>query len=259
MRGVFTDIDDTITSEGRLPASAYAALEQLSDAGLVVVPITGRPAGWCDMVARFWPVDGVVGENGAFYFRYDRQAKRMQRRFFQSETERAEGRNRLRRVERRVLTEIPGAAVASDQGYRESDLAIDFAEDVPLLPPDEVAHIVQIYAEEGATAKVSSIHVNGWFGTYDKLTMTRLFASEVLGIDLDEHKAEFAYCGDSPNDAPMFAYFPNACGVANVEDFAGRMDALPAYVSAARGAEGFVEIATAILAARQQHLSKDQE
>lgn len=258
IRGVFTDIDDTITTEGRLPAAAYAALEQLSDAGLTVVPITGRPAGWCDMVARFWPVAGVVGENGAFYFRYDREAKRMQRRFFQSEAERAEGRKRLKRIEQRVLAEIPGAAVASDQGYRESDLAIDFCEDVPALPPSEVARIAQVYADEGATAKVSSIHVNGWFGTYDKLTMTRLFASEVLGLNLDEHKSEFAYCGDSPNDAPMFGYFPNACGVANVEDFVGRMEALPAYIASSRGADGFIEIATALLTARKQNISEDE-
>ena len=258
VRGVFTDIDDTITTEGRLPAAAYAALEQLNDAGLTVVPITGRPAGWCDMVARFWPVAGVVGENGAFYFRYDAHEKRMHRRFFQNEAERADGRKRLKRIEERVLAEIPGAAVASDQGYRESDLAIDFAEDVPLLSPTEVSRIVQIYVDEGATAKVSSIHVNGWFGDYDKLTMTRLFADEVLGMNLDKHKQDFVYCGDSPNDAPMFAYFPNACGVANVRDFEGRIETLPAYVSPSRGAQGFVEIATAILTARKPVSIKDQ-
>ena len=126
IRCVFTDIDDTITTEGRLPAAAYAALERLSDAGLVVVPITGRPAGWCDMVARFWPVAGVVGENGAFYFSYDHAKRRMIRRFMLDATQRAEGRKRLERVAQQVLADVPGAAVASDQLYRESDLAIDF-------------------------------------------------------------------------------------------------------------------------------------
>jgi hydroxymethylpyrimidine pyrophosphatase-like HAD family hydrolase len=93
--GLFTDIDDTITTEGRLPAAAYGALERLHEAGLKVVPITGRPAGWCDMVARFWPVDGVVGENGAFYFRYDHTARRMIRHFAASPAERAGNRRRL--------------------------------------------------------------------------------------------------------------------------------------------------------------------
>lgn len=249
IRGVFTDIDDTLTSEGRLEADAYAALERLKQAGLAVVPITGRPAGWCDMVARFWPVDGVVGENGAFYFAYDHKARRMRRRFAQDDAMRAEGRANLQKVADRVLAEVPGAAVASDQLYRESDLAIDFCEDVAPLDEKAVSRIVSIFHEAGAVAKVSSIHVNGWFGDYDKLTMSKCFASEVLGSDLEAGKANYVYCGDSPNDAPMFGFFPNACGVANVKDFIGRMEALPAYISNGRGGAGFVEIADAILAA----------
>lgn len=255
IRCVFTDIDDTITTEGRLPAAAYAALERLSDAGLVVVPITGRPAGWCDMVARFWPVAGVVGENGAFYFSYDHAKRRMIRRFMLDATERAEGRKRLERVAQQVLADVPGAAVASDQLYRESDLAIDFCEDVPALPQDAVDRIVSVFHEAGAIAKVSSIHVNGWFGLYDKLSMTRLFAEEILGLELERNKDRFVYCGDSPNDAPMFRFFPNACGVANVQDFVGRIDALPAYISDSRGGAGFVEIANMILDARSADLS----
>lgn len=250
IRGVFTDIDDTITTDGMLPAASYAALEKLHQAGITVVAITGRPAGWCDMIARFWPVSGVVGENGAFYFRYDREAKKMHRRFFQSEVEREQGRQRLKTIEHRVLKEVAGSAIASDQRYRESDLAIDFCEDVPPLSAAQVTRIAAIYGEEGATAKISSIHVNGWFGNYDKLTMTKFFVKDVLSLVLDQHKAEFVYCGDSPNDAPMFGYFPNACGVANVQDFIGRIEALPAYISPSRGAEGFVEIANAILTAR---------
>ncbi len=253
LRGVFTDIDDTITTDGALPSSSYVAIERLSQAGLTVVAITGRPAGWCDMIARFWPVAGVVGENGAFYFRYDHSAKRMERRFFHNEDQRLAGRQKLQKIARRVLAEIPGAAIASDQGYRESDLAIDFAEDVPALSADTIDRIVAVYREEGATAKVSSIHVNGWFGSYDKLTMTRLFVSEVLGLDLDAHQMEFIYCGDSPNDAPMFNYFPNSCGVANVADFEGRIEALPSYIAPSRGAAGFAEISQAILSTRNTH------
>jgi len=253
--GVFTDIDDTITTEGRLPAVAYTAIERLALSGIQVVPITGRPAGWCDMVARFWPVAGVVGENGAFYFHYDHSAKRMVRRFMQSEAERASGREKLAKVRQRVLDEVHGSAVASDQSYRESDLAIDFCEDVAPLSREAIDRIVAIFTEEGAIAKVSSIHVNGWFGAYDKLTMTRLFASEILNIDLAAEKNSYVYCGDSPNDAPMFGFFPNACGVANVVDFVGRIDALPAYVAPSRGGAGFVEIADALLSVRQGRAS----
>lgn len=245
--GLFTDIDDTITTDGILPASSYEALERLKHAGLVTVAITGRPAGWCDMIARFWPVSGVIGENGAFYFRYDHDSRRMIRRFFQTDEERRVGRERLKNIEVRILSEVRGAALASDQGYRESDLAIDFAEDVPKLSREGIEQIVNIFVEEGATAKVSSIHVNGWYGTYDKLTMTKIFANEYLNISLDINKSKYIYCGDSPNDAPMFEYFPNSCGVANVMEFSDQIKVLPRYIATYRGGAGFVEIVDTIL------------
>ena len=247
---VFADIDDTLTTKGRLPAAAYAALERLQAAGLAVVPVTGRPAGWCDLIARLWPVDGVVGENGAFYFAYDDAGRRMRRRFVASEEERRANRARLDGLSERILASVPGSAVASDQLYREADLAIDFCEDVPPLGEAEVARIVGLFVDEGAVAKVSSIHVNGWFGAYDKLGMARAFAADVLDIDMDAERERIVFVGDSPNDAPLFGYFPNACGVANVRRFAGRMDASPAYVAASEGGEGFVEVAERLLRAR---------
>ncbi len=247
---VLTDIDDTLTSDGRLPAQAYAALERLHEAGLAVAPVTGRPAGWCDMVARFWPVDGVVGENGALYFAYDREARKLRRVFAAPEAERVSNRRRLKAVLDQVLSAIPGAAVAADQPYREADLAIDWCEDVPRLSAEAVIRIQKIFEENGATSKVSSIHVNGWFGDHDKLSMTRRFGAEVLDVDIDIERERITFCGDSPNDAPMFRHFPNACGVANVRDFAGSIEAEPAFIAPSRGAAGFVEIADAILRAR---------
>jgi HAD superfamily hydrolase (TIGR01484 family) len=250
--GVLTDIDDTITTDGRLPAAAYEALERLHESGLAVVPITGRPAGWCDMVARFWPVSGVVGENGAFYFRYDHKARRMIRHFAAEPAERAENRRKLEQLAVRILKEVPGAAIAADQLYREADLAIDFREDVAPLPPEAIDRIVALFREAGAVAKVSSIHVNGWFGQYDKLSMTRVFVRDALGLELDPAKSRFVFCGDSPNDEPMFAFFPFSCGVANVRDFALRLRTLPTFVADERGGAGFVEIANGILSARQR-------
>jgi hydroxymethylpyrimidine pyrophosphatase-like HAD family hydrolase len=249
---LFCDIDDTLTNEGRLPAEAYAALERLSAAGIAVAPITGRPAGWCDMIARMWPVAGVVGENGAFYFAYDRHARRMRRVFAIAESQRAADRKRLQTVRDRVLAEVPGAAISADQLYRVADLAVDFCEDVPALPNAAIDRIKAIFEEEGAVAKVSSIHVNGWYGAYDKLTMSRRFAAEVLSFDIDAGRDQVVFVGDSPNDAPMFGFFPNACGVANVLQFRGRMDAEPAFVATSEGGHGFVEVADRLLYARKQ-------
>lgn len=247
---VFADIDDTLTNEGRLRACAYDALERLSDAGIAVAPITGRPAGWCDMIARMWPVAGVVGENGAFYFSYDAEARRMRRVFAIDAQQRQADRRKLDKVRAQVLAEVAGAAVSADQAYREADLAIDFCEDVPALPAADVDRIKATFEAEGAVAKISSIHVNGWYGVYDKLSMTRRFAAEVLGVDIDRQRGEIVFVGDSPNDAPMFGFFPNACGVANVLKFRDRIDAEPAYVASREGGYGFVEVADRILEAR---------
>jgi HAD superfamily hydrolase (TIGR01484 family) len=247
---VFTDIDDTLTLHGRLPAVAYAALERLTEAGVRVIPVTGRPAGWCDQIARLWPVAGVIGENGALAFRYDTGARKLVRRFLLDEATRRADRERLDRLRERILADVPGTALASDQPYREADLAIDFCEDVPPLPETQVRRIVALFEAAGATAKVSSIHVNGWFGQYDKLTMTRLFVREALGLDLDAALDRCAFVGDSPNDAPMFGFFPHSIGVANVAAFLGRIATPPRYVTQAEGGHGFADAAAMILRAR---------
>ncbi len=247
VRYVLTDIDDTLTLDGRLPAAALAAMERLEAAGKHVIPITGRPAGWCDHIARMWPVEAVVGENGAFYYRYDRALRKMQRSYFKSAHARAADRRQLEDLKVKILSEVPGSAVSADQAYREADLAIDFCEDVQRLSPPAVDRIVQLFEAAGAQAKVSSIHVNGWFGAYDKLTMTRRLFREVFKEDLEAVKAQVVFAGDSPNDQPMFAFFPNAVGVANVRQFAGRMNALPAWVTNQTGGLGFAEMVEVLL------------
>src|SRR3979490_2820427 len=102
IEGVLTDLDETVSSHGRLSAEAYGALEALKKAGLRVIPVTGRPAGWCDHIARFWPVDAVVGENGAFWMWLDHKVGKLSTRFVQSDAERAEGRRRLEAVRAQV-------------------------------------------------------------------------------------------------------------------------------------------------------------
>ena len=250
IRFVLVDIDDTLTLDGRLPAVSLAAMERLQAAGLHVVPITGRPAGWCDHIARMWPVDALVGENGAFYFRYDRRHRRMLRRYWKPAEERRADRERLDRLARQIPAAVPGCRVAADQAYREADLAIDFCEDVPPLPMDRVEEIVRLFEAAGAQAKVSSIHVNGWFGDYDKLSMTRILFQEVFEAPLEAVRERSVFVGDSPNDEPMFAFFPYAAGVRNVLSFVDAMTHRPAFLAARCGGAGFAEIVDHLLAAR---------
>lgn len=249
-RAVLTDIDDTLTDNGRLPAAAYLALESLHEAGLIVVPVTGRPAGWCDLIARQWPVDGVVGENGALWFRYDHDARVMQRVYRRTAPERESDRARLQTVAAEALAAVPGTAIAADQLFRLTDLAIDFREDVPPLSLEAAERVAEVFERHQATAKISSIHVNGWFGTHDKLTTSLSMLREVFGLDGESEVDRVIFVGDSPNDTPMFEHFPNTVGVANIQSFAPSMTGLPRFVTPSRGASGFAEFASHLLALR---------
>lgn len=244
---VLTDIDDTLTNNGRLPAAVFTAMENLKKAGIKIVPITGRPAGWCDHIARMWPIDGLVGENGAFYFCYDVALRKMLRRYWKPEEDRKGDRKKLDKIKSEILKTIPGCAVAADQEYREADLAIDYCEDVPPLPMQAVEEIVKCFRKSGAQAKISSIHVNGWFGDYDKLAMTRLLFEEVFNENLDSVRDRVIFTGDSPNDAPLFGYFPHSVGVANVTRFQGKMPHEPVWVTEREGGYGFAEMAETLL------------
>jgi len=241
---LFTDIDGTLTTDGRIGPQAYSALWKLYKAGIAVVPVTGRPAGWCEMIARTWPVHGVIGENGAFYFRYHNH--QMKRHFFIDEKTRTENQKKLKLIELEILKEVPGSAIASDQFSRLFDLAIDFSEDVPALPETAIDKIVSIFKKHGATAKVSNIHVNGWFGHYDKLTACKEYCQSEFQTPFEDNSSKFAFVGDSPNDEPMFAAFEYSFAVANIKTFENRLKHLPAFVSNLSEGEGFAEIISAI-------------
>jgi len=253
LRLFFTDIDDTITTGGLLPAESYAAVWRLHESGIAVVPVTGRPAGWCDHIARMWPVAAVIGENGAFYYSYDRNSRRMSRVPLIGERERREGREKLERVRDRVLKEVPAARVAADQLFRITDLAIDFCEDVdPPLSGAQIDRICSIIDEEGATYKISSIHINCWYGSFDKVSGVVRFLAD-RGRDLKEEAIQDSvlFSGDSPNDEPMFAALRHSVAVANIRRFLPRLSHLPAYLTERESAAGFGEAVQTILDKRE--------
>jgi HAD superfamily hydrolase (TIGR01484 family) len=240
---VLCDLDDTLTLNGRLPAASYAGLEQLAQAGKKVIVVTGRPAGWCDMIARFWPVEGVVGENGAFYFRYVRSENRMIRKFLVSEKKREQDRATLAVLFAELRKTYPRLKLASDQAFRVSDIAIDICEDVAALPKEIVRDIVTKLEKRGANVKVSSIHINAWIGRFDKLSMLNVLLQNEFKLSPAKAKKCALYVGDSPNDEPMFAFFTHTVGVRNIENFVSEMRALPKYVTRAEGGLGFLELA----------------
>lgn len=239
IRGICLDIDETLSTRGKLTGGAYEALWRLRAAGYAIVPITGRPAGWCDLIARFWPVDAVVGENGAFSF-FMREGRRER---LNAATAPEDPRARIQQLGEAILREFPEARWASDQPYREYDLAIDFCEDVPEWPRSAVDRLVALCEAQGAHAKVSSIHVNAWFGDYDKFSgFTHLLESVGESLRLPSLE-DWLFIGDSPNDEPLFARFDHSVGVANLRQFADRLQHPPRYLTEGESGFGFEEMA----------------
>jgi HAD superfamily hydrolase (TIGR01484 family) len=253
IRGVCLDIDDTLSTRGKLTDSAYAALWDLKRAGFVIVPITGRPAGWCDHFARFWPVDAIVGENGAFtFFMKDGVRRRIDTPAGLSYQE---SRAKLKALGEAILNRFPHAKWASDQLYREYDLAIDICEDVSSWPNEDVDTLLKLCRDAGAHAKLSSIHVNTWYGEYDKKSGFRHWIAQgAPGLDAETttipSESEWLFIGDSPNDEPMFESFSFSVGVANLSRYVDRLQNPPRWITSQESGAGFAEMARRLIEAK---------
>ncbi len=247
MVGVLTDIDDTLTTEGRITDDALAALGALRDAKLPVIAITGRPMGWSEPFARTWPIDAIVAENGAVAL--FREGDSLRTEYAQDATTREHNAQRLRAVAQRVLREVPGATLARDSPGRVTDIAVDHNEFVHLAEA-QIEQVVQVMRSEGMSATVSSIHINGWFGEHTKLSGARWIVQRQLGRTLDDETKRWVYVGDSTNDQLMFAHFPLSVGVANLMHFAPQLHTWPTYITPSERGAGFAEVARALLSAR---------
>jgi len=253
--GVFTDIDDTLTTDGAITPDALQALADLKAAGLHVIPITGRPVGWSEPFALAWPVDAIVAENGAVALHVEHRNglkplsskhSTLSKLYQQDAATRATNFARMQQVAQRVLREIPGATLAQDSADRETDIAIDHSE-FAQLPPERIAQVVALMQREGMTATVSSIHINGWFGEHNKLAGARWIVRELFHRDLDAEIERWVYVGDSTNDQIMFEHFPHSVGVANIRRFEAELKHPPRYVTQGERGAGFAELARAIL------------
>jgi HAD superfamily hydrolase (TIGR01484 family) len=246
IRYILTDVDDTLTYEGGLPAETFQALHRLDAAGYVVVPVTGGCAGWCDQMARIWPVKAVIGENGAFYIRKDEQG-RLQYNHWESADRQKELQDRLLELAAEALKIVPGARMAKDQAFRLADAAVDYNQDVDTVSPEDVQKIVDVFETAGANARPSSIHVNAWFGNYNKKQMALRFLSECYDLTPEQAKEQVLYVGDAPNDEPMFEYFPNSVGVANIRKVWDVLTHHPKWITPSEGGYGFAELADGLL------------
>lgn len=248
IRGVLTDIDDTLTADGALAPEARAALSRLRAAGIPVFAVTGRPAGWSEPFALDWPLEAIVAENGAVAL-WRQPDGRLGKDWLQDAASRHVHARRLQAVAQEVLARVPGACLADDSPGRETDIAIDHSE-FHRLDATQIEAVVRVMREGGLRATVSSIHINGWIGEHDKLAGARWILRRQRGIDLDAELDHWVYVGDSTNDAVMFAHCPHSVGVANIARFADALSHAPRYVTPSERGAGFAELADALLAAR---------
>ncbi|GMU59730.1 MAG: hypothetical protein AMXMBFR34_14930 [Myxococcaceae bacterium] len=249
VRAVFTDVDGTVTTGGRLLATTLRAIEWLKAHGVKVVLVSGRPAGWGEAWARQWPVEGVIVENGGLYFAW--RGKRLHKVYAQGAAQRREDRKRLVAHVEAAMAAVPGARLSMDSQATEVDMAIDYAEDVK-LGPSAADRLERFLRARGVTAVRSSVHVNCWLGRFDKATAVAQYLKTEWRTRLKGADRRFVYVGDSFNDQPLFQAFPLSVGVANVEDVLDRLDQLPAFVTRSREGKGFGEVADAIVRSRKR-------
>jgi HAD superfamily hydrolase (TIGR01484 family) len=261
--GVFTDIDDTLTTAGAISDDAMQALHALKAAGLFVIAITGRPVGWCAALAATWPVDAIVAENGAVALvprpsNHDKTPPpagvapmRLTKLYQQDTATRSANRRAMQVVAEQVLREVPGVQLTRDNGGRETDLAFDCAE-YAQLSPSAIQAVLAVLHRAGMHTTVSSIHIHGCFGDFNKWQGACWIARELLGRDLTQELPRWVFVGDSGNDQAMFQHFRHSVGVANIQHCAATLTYLPRYITPSVRGAGFAQVATAIIAAHQQ-------
>ncbi len=234
VKALLFDLDGTFVSRNIIESKAYRYLAQLHDSGIKTIAVTGRPAGWCDLMARWWPINAVVGENGAFF--YSKISGKVVRQTFHDIDLLPDYQKNLQSLFEKLLEKYPYLKLASDQSFRHWDIAVDIAEEAN-VSREVAVDIVRICEAEGAKAAISNIHVNIWFGDYNKENMS---INVLKSYGLTEKDG--VYIGDSPNDSPMFGCFPLSVGVSSVLDYKDIMENLPTYITESDGSDGFIEL-----------------
>ena len=262
--GVLTDIDDTLSTEGEVPAQVVQVLAALRAAGLHVIPVTGRPVGWSVPFAQAWPVDAIVAENGAVALLPAEENKgqigseplpskrgQLSKIYQQGAAVRSANFVRMQQVLAQIEAVVPGARRATDSAGRETDIAIDHSE-FTQLPQAQMDQCVQLMRAAGMSATVSSIHINGWFGAHNKWEGARWIVRTLFGRVLEDETDRWVYVGDSTNDQVMFQHLPHSVGVANIARFVPQLQYLPRYVTEGERGAGFAELVHHLLAARKR-------
>ncbi len=251
VRAVFTDMDGTLTTGGKLLPSTYDAIAALDAAGIPVIVVTGRPSSWGEAIARLWPVRAVITENGGVT--YLPSARGLKKQYAVPPKTLPAVRRRMHAAARAVMKKFRGARLSVDAFGTEVDLAIDWNEEARLSLVT-AKRIEEHLRERGWNAVRSSVHINFWPRGFDKLTACKKVIRSLFGAGGTTDLAAYLYVGDALNDEPMFQGFPRSVGVANVRDVWDELAHRPAHVTAAPYGHGFEELVRQILTARESPL-----
>lgn len=241
---VLTDVDDTLTWQGKLPPETLIALQSLQQKGIKVVAVTGACAGWCDHIAQLWPVDAVLGENGAFTLAKGRKGVSLSSSV-------PLGTMRQRQAElkaqvEQILVDYSDVNLTLDQAYRLCEVAIDIGQNRQPLDSRIVEEIVAKIHRLGAHATASSIHINAWYGEHSKRNSAFHFLKK-HGLSELDILSTCCYVGDSLNDQQMFETLPLTVGVKNIEHYWDKLSHKPSRVMTKPGGFGFAEFAQQLL------------
>lgn len=246
LSGLLFDLDDTVLDHGKLAVKTYEALGRLSQSGFLLVAVTGRPSSWGAVLARQWPVSGVVCENGALaHFDEDGRVKIWDE---VPEKERRERRARLSGIAEAVQKQLPDLRHTDDAVGRVTDVTFDIGE-YRRVAPDTVARAVGLLRELGARTLSSSVHLHATLEGHDKASGSTRFLEARFGLDPTASRSRFAFIGDSENDAACFAAFRTTFAVANLR---GRPTVNPRFVTREERGAGFAEAVEVLLARRKK-------
>ncbi|MGR5286217.1 HAD-IIB family hydrolase [Vibrio maritimus] len=249
---LLTDVDDTLTWQGQLPPESLDALSKLQKAGINVVAVTGACAGWCDQIAKLWPLHGVIGENGAFWMQ-KKQSGFQTQSLSPMLTMRAQQQALIKQLTQ-LLRDYPGIGFASDQDFRFCDVAINLGQDRKPVEADVAAKLLSDICQltlngQKVKATQSSIHINVWVGEHNKRVSSERYLKQQPDFDTLS-LSNVAYIGDSLNDEAMFEWLPVTFGVNNITPLLGKLSTPPSFVTAGNGGYGFAELAKILINAR---------
>jgi hydroxymethylpyrimidine pyrophosphatase-like HAD family hydrolase len=233
---VATDIDGTLTRDGELGPDLLAALVDLRAAGILVIPISGRPAGEILGLCRYLPFEFGVAENGLFEIVPDSPPRWLTKPTDVSRL-REIGEHLNRELDARLRPTADAFCRLGDVAYERDGR--DETELLRLRTAAEAHGIHMIW---------SSVHVHlaerepdKGAGLLELLGRRKLDPSQVVTV------------GDAPNDGGLFkrGRFGLTVGTADVVPQRRWFRALPEFVSAGREVNGFLELAERMCARRR--------